>query len=215
MALSRVTYVAYRTRNFTGVQSEYDAHKVIQAIKGREVKGYAWVPVGDGKRFKLMESNKAAVFPWFGRLAAAEIKRRFDGLEISLVPIPHSDCIVGVDSAKAARIARQIARNCADRFSVWDGLRWLKVNTPSSHGGPREAEDLFGNLIAVDEMPERTCVLIDDVTTSGGHFRAAEALMRRQDTAVGLAMAVGQTVHDPVADYFGWVQSEMPIYQPV
>lgn len=214
MALSRVTYVAYRTRNFTGVQSEFVAYKVIQAFKGNEVKGYAWVPFGDGKAFKLMEANKAAVFPWFGKLAAAELANRFDGVEISLVPIPHSGCIVGVESSKTARIAHQIARNSADRLSVWDGLRWLKANTPSSHGGPREANELFGNLIVADEMPEGLCVLVDDVTTSGGHFQAAEALMSREGAAVALAMAVGQTTHDPVTEYFGWVESELPLYEP-
>ena len=195
------------------VQSEYVAYKVIQAFKGGEVRGYAWVPVGDGKVFKLMESNKAAVFPWFGKLAAAELARRLDGVEVALVPIPDSGCIVGVEAAKAARIAQQIARNSAGRFVVWDGLRWLKVNTPSSHGGTREPEELLGNLSAVDEMPQRLCVLIDDVTTSGGHFRAAEAMMSREGATVALAMAVGQTVHEPVTEYFGWVESELPLYR--
>lgn len=214
MALSRATYVAYRTRNFTGAQVEYVAYKVIQAFKGHEVKGYAWVPIGDGKQFKLEESTKASVFPWFGKLAAAELARRFDGVDIALVPIPHSDCVVGTDAAKAARIAHQIARCDANRFSVWDGLRWLEANKPSSQGGTREADELFSNLISVDELPKRLCVLIDDVTTSGGHFRAAEALMKREGAAVALAMAVGQTVHDPVKNYFGWVESELPLYEP-
>lgn len=214
MALTRVTYVAYRTRNFTAAQAEYDAYKVIQAFKGREVKGYAWVPVGDGKRFKLEDSTKASVFPWFGTLAAAELTRRFAGMDIALVPIPHSECIIGTDAAKTARLAHQIARHNASRFSVWDGLRWLEANTPSSQGGSREAGELFGNLIAVDALPKRQCVLVDDVTTSGGHFRAAEALMRRDGAAVALAMAVGQTVHDKVTNYFGWVEGVLPLYEP-
>jgi len=211
--LSRLTYVAYRTRNFTAARAEYDAHKVIQAVKGKEVKGYAWVPNGDGTKFKLEQSNAAAVFPWFGRLAAAELARRFPDQEICLVPIPHSDCIVGVDAAKVTRIARQIARH-RDEFSVWDGLRWLKANTPSSQGGPREPEELFGNLICVDEVPDQTCILVDDVSTSGGHFQAADAMLRGEAATVAMAVAIGKTVHDPVKDYFGWVESELDLYEP-
>lgn len=215
MSLSRLTYVAYRTRNFTGAQAEFNAHKVIQAVKGREVRGYAWVPNGDGTRFKLQESNRVAVFPWFGRLAAAEIASRFPGLEVCLVPVPNSDCIVGVQASKAATIARQIARRNNHLISVWDGLRWIEANTPSSHGGSRDAKELFDNLVGVDEVPDdRLCILVDDVSTSGGHFQAAERLMRGEGAAVALAVAVGQTVHDPVADPFGWVETELPLYEP-
>jgi hypothetical protein len=212
--LSRLTYVAYRTRNFTGAQAEFNAHKVIQAVKGRDVRGYAWVPNGDGTRFKLQESNRTAVFPWFGKLAATEIARRFPDLEICLVPIPHSDCIRGVEVSKAATIARHIARRNNDLMSVWDGLRWVEANPASSQGGSRDAKELLGNLMCVEELPHgRLCIIVDDVSTSGAHFQAAEARMSREAAVVALALAVGQTVHDPVEDPFGWVETELPLHE--
>ncbi len=214
MPLSRLTYVAYRTRNFTGAQSEYNAHKVIQAVKGREVKGYAWVPLGNGKKFKLEQSNSAAVFPWFGSLASSEVTRRFPAQQLCLVPIPNSDCVVGVKAAKAVKIAQQIARKNDDLFSVWDGLRWVAPNTPSSHGGTREPKGLFENLVCVDVAPDCACILVDDVTTSGGHFQAADALLRREGGSVLLALAIGQSVHDPVEEPFGWIETALDSYEP-
>lgn len=202
MPLTVMTYVAYRTRNFSGDQSEYNAHKFIQAIKERTVKGYAWIPVGAVKR-KLEQSNRYHAAMWFGELAAAEILARVPAPRV-LVPIPNSDCVVGTAESRTVKLAQEIAHRVA--VTIWDGLRWAEPNTPSSQGGPRDPEVLFANLRIVRRPVAGSCVLVDDVTTSGGHFKAAAAKLQSRDMKVVLAIAAGQTVHDPVDNPFGWVE---------
>src|SRR5260370_30462627 len=109
MPLTVMTYVAYRTRRFSGVQSEYNAHKFIQAIKGRTVKGYAWIPVGAVKR-KLEQDNRHRAAVWFGVLAAAEILARVPEPRV-LVPIPNSDCVVGTAESRTAKLAQEISQH--------------------------------------------------------------------------------------------------------
>ena len=79
----------------------------------------------------------------------------------------------------------------------------------------RDPAERLVSIRVVDDGPaERLCIIIDDVSTSGAHFQAAEALMSREAAAVTLALAVGQTVHDPVEDPFAWVETELPLYKP-
>jgi hypothetical protein len=202
MPLTVMTYVAYRTRNFSGDQSEYNAHKFIQAIKERPVKGYAWIPVGADKR-KLEQSNRHRAAVWFGELAAAEILERVPEPRV-LVPIPNSDCVVGTAESRTAKLAREIAQHMP--ATIWDGLRWVEPNTPSSQGGPRDPAVLLANLRMVRRPATGSCVLVDDVTTSGGHFRAAATKLQSRGMTVALAIAAGQTVHEPVDNPFGWVE---------
>jgi hypothetical protein len=210
MPLTVMTYVAYRTRRFSGVQSEYNAHKFIQAIKDRTVKGYAWIPVGAVKR-KLAQSNRDRAAAWFGELAAAEILARVPKPRV-LVPIPNSDCVVGTAESRTGKLVHEVARHLT--VAIWDGLRWAEPNIPSSQGGPRDPEELLANLRIVRPPETGACVLVDDVTTSGGHFRAAAAKLQSHGMMVALAMAAGQTVHEPVDNPFGWVEVTLADFDP-
>jgi predicted amidophosphoribosyltransferase len=210
MPLTVMTYVAYRTRHLSGVQSEYDAHKFIQAIKGRTVKGYAWIPVAAVKR-KLEQSNRDRAAVWFGELAAAEILARVPEPRV-LIPIPNSDCVVGAAESRTGKLVHEIARHIT--ATIWDGLRWVEPNIPSSQGGPRDPEVLLANLRIVRRPATGSCVLVDDVTTSGGHFKAAAAKLRSRGMMVALAIAAGQTVHEPVDNPFGWVAVTLDDFEP-
>ena len=61
---------------------------------------------------------------------------------------------------------------------------------------------------------ENKALQIDDVTTSGGHFQSAAAILRTLEMRVVLAVAAGQTMHDPVENPFGWNEQECPDFEP-
>jgi predicted amidophosphoribosyltransferase len=210
MPLLLVTHVAYLTKGQTGAQSEFVAYKFIQALKDNPINKYAWVPIGNSTR-KLENSNRAEAFSWFGEIAGPEITARISSPRV-FVPVPNSDCVVGVAHARTARLVRAILPYAGG--AIWDGLRWREANLKAQHGGSRDPRVLFANLTVVKTAAAGNCILVDDVTTSGGHFQAAAARLRQVGMAPLLAIAAGQTVHEPVPKPFGWVERELDDFIP-
>jgi predicted amidophosphoribosyltransferase len=131
---------------------------------------------------------------------------------IVLVPIPHSDCVVGTPASKSRLLAEEIQKHVP--CEVWDGLRWAEPNVPSHKNGPRFADQLFPNLRITLRLPPGNYVLVDDVKTSGGHFQAAAAILHGHGIKVDLVVAAGQTVQGDVDKYFGWVEGVVEDYIP-
>jgi hypothetical protein len=184
-----VTFCTYCTAGGYTEQDTYHAAKFGKAIKGDGVKGWAEIPVPiGGRRQRLEEANRGAVFGWFGEMAAAHIPAR----PLVLIPVPGSKAIT-IDEVRAGatfRLARAVAMRCAR--SVETLLRWRHPMQSARSGGERRAEMLLPNLV-IDGEPSAPVVLVDDVCTSGGHLQAAAAAICRAGGEVLFAVCAAQS----------------------
>src|SRR5688500_3131404 len=77
-------------------QSDYSAYKFVQALKGKLVKKWAWVPVL-GKKNKLENENASDAFGWFADMVADYVANHqlAENLQepFSVVPVPNSDSV--------------------------------------------------------------------------------------------------------------------------
>ena len=62
-----VAFAAYLTKTHRAWRNEdYNAYKFVRAVKGRVIKGYAWVPVGRGSQ-RLSQVNAGQAVIWFAQ----------------------------------------------------------------------------------------------------------------------------------------------------
>lgn len=198
MPLKVVSFCTYRTSKGSGWRErDYAACKLIKALKGKPVNGWADVPVA-GRRVRLDASNAASAPALFGELAARGIKWDQHG-PYALVPVPNSDCIVGSDQPpRTLKMATQLANHIkAGDVIVADVLRWSEALPPAHEQGGwgrRDPQQLYPRLRLSGALPEgRGIVLVDDVLTSGGHLRAAAAFLEAQGGTVNGAVCAGRT----------------------
>ena len=103
----------------------------------------------------------------------------------TFVPMPSSGSASGV----RAMVKQLPVSDCRD-------LLMQHGETPASHAGwrttPRQRQDLLAiNELVADPRPERV-VVVDDVLTTGAHFRAAKQVIRdrwRNIRVIGLFLA--------------------------
>ena len=132
------------------------------------------------------------------------------------VPVPNSNTPTA--SSKKPR-TRKLAKAVADRIGegtfVCDCIRW-KVDLGSArNGGPRDPTIPFGNLIVTEIIDKKTLrVLIDYVSTSGGHLRACAAKLKEKGATVGAAFWAGKTFHEPAVSAFSCFQETLEDYNP-
>jgi hypothetical protein len=189
VALRVITFCTYCKGGGYTEQDTYHAAKFVKAIKGDGVNGWAEIPVPiGGRRQRLEEGNRGAVFGWFGEMAAASIPAR----PLVLVPVPGSKAIT-TDEVRAGptfRLARAVAMRCSRPVETL--LRWRRPMQSARSGGERRAEVLLPNLV-VDGEPTAPVVLVDDVCTSGGHLQAASAAIRGAGGEVLFAVCAAQS----------------------
>lgn len=220
MPLTVLSLCRYLANRSLGWRSEdYDAYKWIQALKGGQLNGYGYVPV-DGVRRRLSNQNLASCVDWFGRLGSQELAARLQA-PFLLIPVPNSACVLDSSApARTRRLARAIATELSDGSMVLDCLRWKKNLGSASHeGGPRAPAILYGNLAVIEDRLEDldlggTPVLVDDVTTSGGHLQACAARIRENDITVTNALCGGKTVYDQNENAFARVEEVLDDFAP-
>jgi hypothetical protein len=186
-----VTFCDYCTEPPYAQQDSFYSNKLVKAVKGNPVKGWAEIPVPiGGSRRRLEQSNCGDVFGWFAEMA----ERHFPAGNVVLVPIPSSKAISPdeVRSGAPFRLARALAERRPAAIHV---RLWWKTPMESAHtGGARDPRYLLSNLVVASKPSSRSpIVLVDDVCTSGGHLQAAEAGLRNAGCRVVMAICVAQS----------------------
>jgi predicted amidophosphoribosyltransferase len=199
---------------------DHDSHKFIQAIKGEEMNMYGYVPVR-GVRQRLSNANADDAVGWFAtfvldHLTAKKLKGPF-----LVVPLPNSDTTVDSSSKpRTKRLAKAICNALNDGSKVLDCLRFKQdLGSAREEGGSREASVLYGNLALLKDVvkgvdKDAKVLLVDDVTTSGGHLQACVAKLATVGLEVDIVMCAGKTVYDQDEGAFHTREYELDEYEP-
>jgi hypothetical protein len=174
-------------------QHDWAAFKLVQALKGRPINGYANLQRPNGAWLQIAAENPQSAFDLFGEWAELQIRQQ-GPLAGLIVPVPASDCLALGADPKGRRLAEAVTSRLA-HFEVSEALCWAEQFPKASEGGPRDAPTLFGNLLVRTEMQPRHIVLVDDVTTSGGHLLACAQGLRAFGHVVEYAICGARTVH--------------------
>jgi predicted amidophosphoribosyltransferase len=195
--------------------ADHNAHDFIRAIKGRDIKEYAWVRVnGAWRRFD--NTNRQSVVDWFGEMAAAYLRTLGLREKFVLVPVPASASASWSSGlTPTAQLASAVAAACGGGTTVMDVLRWTRpVRSASACNGPRHPSTLLKQLTSTAAFGATSVILVDDVVASGGHLRACAALLCRRGAAVLMALCAGRADGKCDGDPFSIRVEEIPDYSP-
>jgi hypothetical protein len=213
MPLSVISFATYLTRGSSWTDDDHNSLKFVKAVKGKTFGGWATVPVL-GRQEKLRSTNVADAVEWFGELGADELGKIGLAAPVFIVPVPNSDCTVqNRKSPRTALLAEAVASRLT-HTRVWDGLRWVKKETPTHQEGTRDPELLYPNLVLTSTPPKGTFVLVDDVFTKGGHLQAAAARLAEQKIRCKWAVCAGRTVLISEPRPFSILRQEIPDFVP-
>jgi predicted amidophosphoribosyltransferase len=199
---------------------DHDAHKFIQAIKAKPMNMYAYVPVR-GVRHRISNDNAAEAAVWFAKFVADYITAKKLKGPFLVVPVPNSDTLLSsTKKPRTGRLAKAICDVLNDGSTVLDCLR-VKQNlgSASEDGGPRAANVLYENLALVKDAikgadKDANVLLVDDVTTSGGHLRACAAKLEAGGLEVSLVFCAGKTVYDQGNPAFHTYEDKLEKFKP-
>jgi hypothetical protein len=221
MSLPVVCFCGYFCNNSMRWRPEdFDSYKWVQALKGRELNKYALVPV-DGVKRRLSNENLGEAVIWLGIYVADYLKEQEITGPFLVVPVPNSDCVASsTKKPRTRRLAKAICDTLNDGSTVLDCLRWKKnLGSASEDGGPREAEILYRNLVILEDVLKETdcdlsVMLVDDVTTSGGHLQACASKLDTKGLGVDIVVCGGKTVYDQNNSAFHIYEYNLDEYEP-
>jgi predicted amidophosphoribosyltransferase len=155
------------------------------------------------------------------RIATAYLQQKQISGGFLVIPVPNSSC-VATSSVKphTRKLAKAICDTLEDGSKVLDCLRWKKnLGSASEECGPREAEILYGNLTILEDQlknldEDANVLLVDDVTTSGGHLKACAAKLKKAGISVDLSLCGGKTIYDQNQRAFSLYEYTLDEHKP-
>ena len=180
MPIRSIAFFTYRTSGGGWTQPQLGVLRFVRAIKKQTLGGDGQILINNKEPKRLLrQSNSKDAFDWFAEMAVQRIRRELGTLRVVLVPIPNCDCVQGTPSSRTRALADAIAKRTGVA-TVADVLRWSKKMLSAHKGGPRAPSLLYPalRLPAAWTPSNRQYVLIDDVSTSGGHIRACAGKLR-------------------------------------
>jgi hypothetical protein len=210
--LRTVSLFSYRTQGLDWNAAQIAVLRFVRALKGERVGDRRSLPVNGNAR-SLGDENADEAFGWFGEMARAVLLDELGVTTVALVPVPDSASASGAVRCRTWWLADAVRDGCeAGDASVQDVLRWHEPKTRAHEGGPRLASELLGRLRLLRPLSDldRPFVLVDDLTTSGGHLQACAALLRAAGARVVLAVCAAQADAVPRDDPFARRVVEWP-----
>jgi hypothetical protein len=201
--LKLVTLCAYLTETSqTWRQDDWDASKMVKALKGDPINRYFSAKIG-GQVRQFTQANAGEFVERIPRALAKVIARHVDG-KATIVPIPNSHVVdPTTPNFKTLELAEAVAK-CADgQFDVIPALVFSKPQPKSRQGGSRSALH-FQSVYRVTAEVTGPIVLLDDVCTSGAHIIGAHwKLDEPSRRPVVLASAFGRSTKQQVPNPIG------------
>lgn len=185
---------------------DYDAMKVVHCLKGKPIKGYVTIRVGD-----KVQSFTEAETPQLLEILARTLAVRINSLSlerVQIVPVPNSSAIGNISTYRLLNFAHKVAARVPASVLV-DAFRWRGASTASHKGGTRNSLVLRANLALIQKPGPDPILLLDDVLTTGGHMAACYMMLK----GVGRVPICGVTLARVHWEYseprFGWRVEEL------
>ena len=186
-----ISLFTYRTHGRDWTASQIAVLHFVRALKGEGIGDRRNVLV-NGVARSLGDENADEALGWFGEMAAAVLIDELGTTDVVLVPVPDSASASEVTKCRTCWLADAVAEGSLAR--VQDVLRWREPKRRAHEGGPRSARELVGLLCLRGPLADvdRPFVLVDDVTTGGGHIQASAAVLRAAGASLVLAVCGAQ-----------------------
>lgn len=180
-------------------------------MKGEPLKGWSNYNI-NGITGRIDAANSTVVPALFGRLVAKVLRRPE---ETCLVPVPDSSRSTAANRfSKTSVLAEAVVQNVGG-VTVWNGLRWSQVIPRASQTNNRDPDFYYQKLRMISPIPKGLrMILVDDVSTSGAHFKAVRARLREQGFDPNWAICFARTVHDQSLPALGALSEEMEEWTP-
>lgn len=182
-------YPSYKEAGIKWEDLEFKAWKLVKAIKGEPVNGYAMF---GNERVEGTTAGRATAL----KLASSDAAQKLDqaGIRGALVPVPSSKHTCLGNAFTGSRLADAIAAKAPGTFNAAPLLCFDQEMPKSADGGTRSPSELAAHLVLGPGANFDECILIDDVTTTGGHLRGAARFLEQNGKRVIGAYCVAQTV---------------------
>jgi hypothetical protein len=196
MSLDNLSYCRYLTRTSNSWTTEqWQVWNIVQAIKGKECRGYADLIVG-GVTKRLTSQDKDVAIDWFVERVIEETRLR--GRYI-LCPIPDSQCTpTSTHITRTLMLATRLSAQ-APQLIVWPHLKFTEPIPRKI----RNEQYLLDHMVCTETVPKQYIILLDDVCTTGAHARAAQRRLVAGGTRDMCAMSVARTMLTPDEPVFG------------
>lgn len=205
MRLHGICY--YRSKSDTWTEkwsnSDYAARNLVKAIKNEEFKGYSEINTAFGKiRIENTLSGRAKALGAVAISLANKIVQA--GYQnATVIPIPSSSHVDPSKMFTGRRIADAIQAKNGNLISA--PVLYFNEPLPKSAGGggTRNADAIQAHLRMANCHLPGNVVLIDDVSTTGGHLKAAARFLMQHGVQVQDAFVVGRTAWEKPDSMFG------------
>ena len=127
-------YYLTEVDGITWRQGDYDANKIIKAVKGEPLNGYLDITFSDRTVRRYTQSNVSDLLPVVFRTVADKLKAEL-ATPFDIVPIPNSTATINDQSdCRIFEQARAVASFVGNGARVVPALRWKQERTPTSQG---------------------------------------------------------------------------------
>lgn len=183
-------------------QADFKAYKFVKAVKGKDFNGYAVLRQADTEyRIENNVQGRMRAMTLAGRMLAGKILHQLNLPAAAIVPVPASDHVDYGADFTGSRLAQAIS-TAFPAFQAFPNISFSEVMEKAADGGTRDPAVLLPYMQLHGELPDLPIVLLDDVTSTCGHLKAAARLLRNAGHPVSGAVCVAQTVWERPENMF-------------